>query len=73
MTQPTQPNMQQRLRDHYQAQAALANIPVLLDLLREARLALPADFCGTANSLAGRIDDVIAQATPRGESLLGSL
>lgn len=61
--------IERRRVSHYQEQAALANIPVLLDLLREARLALPADFY----YLAGRIDDVIAQATPRGEPLPGSL
>lgn len=59
--------------EHYQAVAALANMPMILDLLREARAALPAEFCGTADSLAGRIDAVANQATPRGEPVLGTL
>ncbi len=58
---------------HYQAQAALANQPVLIALLREARAALGAEYCGTYDSLAGRIDGVIHQAAPQGEPLLGAL
>jgi hypothetical protein len=45
--------------------AAAANLPVLLALLAEARAALPAEFCGTTDSLAGRIDAVIHQAAPK--------
>lgn len=43
---------------------ALANQPVLIGLLREARAALAAEFCGTTDSLAGRIDGVIHQVAP---------
>lgn len=50
--------------NHYAAQAALANQPVLIGLLREARAALAAEFCGTTDSLAGRIDGVIHQVAP---------
>lgn len=54
----------QETAEWYAAQAALANQPVLLGLLREARAALAAEFCGTTDSLAGRIDGVIHQVAP---------
>lgn len=44
---------------HYEELAAAAEYPKLLVLLKEARAALPAEFCGTPLSLAGRIDDAL--------------
>lgn len=54
--------------EHYVAQAALANQPVLIELLREARAALGPEFY----DLCGRIDDVLP-STLGGEPILGSL
>lgn len=50
-----------RALDHYSDLAAAASVPSLIGLLQEARAVLPAEYCGTADSLAGRIDDALGR------------
>lgn len=60
-------------REWYEHQAAAALFPRMLALLVEARAALGVEYCGPANSLAGRIDDMIHKPARRdGELVLES-
>lgn len=58
--------LDERIAEHtrHETEAAAACYGTLLVLLREARAALPAEHCGFAGSLAGRIDDVLFRRAP---------
>jgi len=60
----TVPSDTSTVSDHYQAQPDATIVPILKALLREARMALPAEFCGGPGTLADRIDDVLCLDMP---------